>query len=305
MSVDALADRRTFIGGSDAAAACGVCPWKTPVDLWLLKTGRKDEDDLSDNEAVYWGNRLEHEVRDEYELKTGYSIEPGDFVQHRSIAFMAANTDGYAKPTGQKKRVLELKTAGVRQSHLWGEPGTDAVPMNYVCQVMHYMEVCGLDVADIAVLVGGQRFRIYTVERDDELVDWMIEREAAFWECVKSDKPPEPLRVGDAAKIHPESFGRSVVASGAIKQAVEDVRVIDIVAKQMQERRDGLAESIQLYMEDAERLDDEDGETLATWKSSKVERIDVKLLEKNLPSVADEYRRATVYRRFLVKKGRE
>ena len=29
------------IGGSDAAAVCGLSPWTSPVELWKIKTGQK------------------------------------------------------------------------------------------------------------------------------------------------------------------------------------------------------------------------------------------------------------------------
>jgi putative phage-type endonuclease len=294
--------RTTFMGGSDAAAAVGLCPYRSPVDLWLLKTGRAS-DDLSGNEAVQWGNLLEPVIRDHYEMETGYAVTAGEFIKHPSIAWMCANVDGFAKPTNQPKRVLEIKTAGSRSSHLWGDSGTDSVPQNYVVQVMHYMIVTGLELADIAVLVGGQRFRIYTVPRDEALCEWLVERESAFWECVKNDTPPEDRRIGDAAKLFPDSFGKTVVASSAIKQTLEDLRTCDAALKQLQDRRDGFAESIQTYMQDADQLTDEDGSPLATWKSCTVNRIDTKQLEKDAPNVADQFRRTTSYRRFVVKKG--
>jgi putative phage-type endonuclease len=298
-------ERSTFIGGSDAAVAVGLCQWKSPVDLWLEKTGRQTPKDLSDNEAVRWGTILEPLVRDEYELQTGYDVTAGEFIESPSVPWMCANVDGFAKPTTLPKRVLEIKTAGSRQSHLWGEPGTDAVPQQYVCQVMHYMAVTGLESADLAVLVAGQRFRIYHVPRDEQLIDWLMERESAFWRCVETDTPPEDRRIGDAAKLFPESFGRVVVASLAIQQAVADLRTIDVALKQLQERRDGFIDSIQTYMQDAAELHDADGMPLATWKSFTANRIDTTALTKEEPEVAGKYRRTSSYRRFLLKGSKD
>jgi predicted phage-related endonuclease len=50
-----LARRTGYIGGSDAAAALGLSPWKTNVDLWEEKTGRKPAPDISNNAAVHCG----------------------------------------------------------------------------------------------------------------------------------------------------------------------------------------------------------------------------------------------------------
>lgn len=294
--------RTTYIGGSDAAAVCGLCPYRSPVDVWLEKTGRSAPKDLSENEAVQWGNILEPVIRDQYELETGYTVSPGEFVVSDRIPWLCANVDGYAQPFDGSSRVLEIKTAGSRQAHLWGEPGTDAVPQQYVVQVMHYLAVTELSSADLAVLVGGQRFRIYHVPRDEALIDWLLEREAAFWECVTNDTPPEDRRIGDAAKLFPKSFGQSVVASSAIHQAVTDLRAIDFTIKQLETKKDGFIDSIQTYMREAAELTDAQGEVLATWKSFETTRVDQSALAKDHPEVFASCRRTTSYRRFNLKR---
>lgn len=63
-------DRKTFIGGSDAATICGLNPWKTRYQLWQEKTGQAEPTDLSENERVYWGNVLEEVVATEWAVLT-------------------------------------------------------------------------------------------------------------------------------------------------------------------------------------------------------------------------------------------
>ena len=57
--------RRQGIGGSDAAAILGLNPWKTPMDVWLEKTGEFTRDD-EENEQMYWGTVLEAVVAEEF-----------------------------------------------------------------------------------------------------------------------------------------------------------------------------------------------------------------------------------------------
>ena len=45
---DWLDYRRRGIGGSDAAAVLGLCPWKSNVRLWEAKTGLRQPEDISD-----------------------------------------------------------------------------------------------------------------------------------------------------------------------------------------------------------------------------------------------------------------
>jgi hypothetical protein len=61
-----LAIRKQGIGSSDAAAAVGLNPYCSPLELWMIKTGRDgnlpqvDPDD--DSSPLYWGTLLESVV---------------------------------------------------------------------------------------------------------------------------------------------------------------------------------------------------------------------------------------------------
>ena len=55
-----LEERRKGIGGSDAAAIAGLSPWKSPVAVWLEKTGQVEPEEPG--EAAYWGTVLEDVV---------------------------------------------------------------------------------------------------------------------------------------------------------------------------------------------------------------------------------------------------
>ncbi|WP_430305180.1 lambda-exonuclease family protein, partial [Pseudomonas mosselii] len=60
---DWLQIRKQGIGSSDAAAAVGLNPYKSQLELWLEKTGRDaglTKADPHDEESpLYWGNVLE------------------------------------------------------------------------------------------------------------------------------------------------------------------------------------------------------------------------------------------------------
>ncbi|MGY0523162.1 lambda-exonuclease family protein, partial [Pseudomonas aeruginosa] len=60
---DWLQIRKQGIGSSDAAAAVGLNPYKSQLELWLEKTGRDTtlpKADPQDEESpMYWGNVLE------------------------------------------------------------------------------------------------------------------------------------------------------------------------------------------------------------------------------------------------------
>lgn len=186
-----LKARRTGIGGSDAAAVAGISPWTTPYELWLDKTGAiaiKADDEVP--EFMRWGNRLEQAIADEYSERTGRKVRRMPELRRSKVhPFMLANID--RKIEGEN-RLLEIKKVGefsFRDGD-WGEAGTNEVPDHYALQVQHYMAVTGYDMADLAVLVGGNRMLVYEIPRDDEIIEDLISLEADFWAAVEARKAP-------------------------------------------------------------------------------------------------------------------
>jgi predicted phage-related endonuclease len=50
--------RRQGIGSSDCAAACGLNPYMSMLELWMIKTGRIQqniEDESEGHAPLYWG----------------------------------------------------------------------------------------------------------------------------------------------------------------------------------------------------------------------------------------------------------
>ncbi len=65
-------NRATGIGGSDAAAVCGLNPYKSPVDVYLEKVGAAAP--VDETERMFWGNKLEDVVADVYSDRTGRKV---------------------------------------------------------------------------------------------------------------------------------------------------------------------------------------------------------------------------------------
>lgn len=178
-----LAERRNSIGASEAAAVLGVCRYRAPIDVWQHKLGLAP--DTLENEAMRWGTLLEPLIASEYTHRTGREVTAAqEFVRHPDHPWMTATLDGIAGD-----RLLEIKTASA-WAREWGDEDTDQIPDNYMVQVHHQMACTGHARADVAVLIGGQRLRVYEVERNDDLIGAMLEREREFWDHVRSRTPP-------------------------------------------------------------------------------------------------------------------
>ena len=203
--------RQLGIGSSDAAVAVGLSPYKSQLTLWLEKTARKAPEDISLKEAVLWGVELEPVLAQVYTKRTGYKVRRVNAVlQHPEHTFMLANLDREVVGHPDGPGILEIKTASYHSAPQWEE----GVPVAYQCQVLHQLAVTGHAWAEVAVLIGGQDFRIYRIERDEEKIGDLIRREAHFWQQVRQDWQPEPDGSSDAAAalgwLFPRDDGQTV-----------------------------------------------------------------------------------------------
>ncbi|PSJ44975.1 YqaJ viral recombinase family nuclease [Zobellella taiwanensis] len=197
--------RQSGIGSSDAAVAIGLSPYKSPLSLWLEKTGRRPAPDLSNNEAVFWGTTLEPVLAYVYAQRTKLKVRRVNAVlQHPEHPFMLANLDREVLGHPDGVGTLEIKTAGYHSAPQWEQ----GIPLAYQCQVLHQLAVTGHAWADVAVLIAGQDFRIYRINRDDDKIADLIQRETVFWQHVVNDTQPEPDGSEDAGQalqsIYPE-----------------------------------------------------------------------------------------------------
>lgn len=292
-----LAERRTGIGGSDAAAILGLSKWRTPYAVWQDKTGQGAE--LPDSAPLKWGRNLEPIIRQEYAEATGRTVwQPKEMLRHPQHPFMLANLDGMT----EDRRIVEIKTA--RSDAGWGEPGTDAVPVEYLLQVQHYMLVTGFPVADIAVLFGGQDFRLYEVAADAELHALLVEEETRFWQSVIDNVPPEPVSVADAvAKFGQASNGQAIEASSDVLQAIKELHAARAAVAQAQEQEDAAKTRVMAYMGAFDTLMHE-GKPLCTWKAQAApRRFNSDAFKRDHPELYQQYiQQGEPLRRFLIKQ---
>lgn len=275
--------RRSGIGGSDAAAVVGLSKYSTPLQVYYDKLGESDSD--NESEAMYWGNQLEPVILKEYAERTGNTVlKPPGILRRKDAPFMLASLDGYTADG----KIVEIKTAG--RSDGWGEPGTDEIPENYLLQVQHYMAVTGFKEADVAVLIGGQDFRLYAVPADEDLQTLLIEREAEFWERIKAQIPPEPVSAEDFAKFLRPKPGTTITATEDVNEAVSKLKGVKKALKDYESDKETLETFIKQFMADNEVLLDAAGKVLVNWKGTKAPlKFDAKALEEAQPDIYKQY----------------
>jgi len=189
LTPDQLELRKSGIGGSDVAPIVGLSQWKNPSDIYLEKRGEVEPEDISEKPIIIFGNMLEGVVADFYTRETGEKLEKrNQLIRHPKYPQLIANID--RKIVG-RKAVFEAKTADKYTAHKWGADGTDEIPEAYRCQIEHYFNVTGYDEGVLAVLIGGNEFRQYPIQRNPELSDMLMEECLKFWERVEKGIPPE------------------------------------------------------------------------------------------------------------------
>jgi predicted phage-related endonuclease len=187
--VDRPADRRAFIGGSDARIIMSNDE-AALVRLWREKRGEAKPDDLSSNLIVQLGTVTEELNRSWYERNTGRSI--GDIqrrVQHSAMPWMVATLDGIVEEIGA---VFEAKFM------LPWSFSEEAAAEKYMAQIQHNMWVTHLRSAVLSIITGGGKWVEITIPMDPLYLSVLVSAEKKFWRCVQSGEPPHVVNAQPA-----------------------------------------------------------------------------------------------------------
>lgn len=297
--------RKTGIGASEIAAVIGISRWRTPMDVWLEKTGAIETPDLNDNPHIYWGNRLEDVVASEFARRNGLKLTKKTTTRHAEAPWMLATPDRLIyDDKGELIGGLECKTAGSRSADQWGEEGTDDIPFEYILQVTQNMLVFGLKEWNVAVLIEGSDYREYKIPLSQQIADNIFAHGTAFWfGNVVSKVAPEARTAGDVVNLYRESNpGKVVEADAMIVQACTSLAAAKIALDHAEKRVEGLSTQIKAFMGNADTLKDPfENTVLATWKSSVQKRFDAKTLQANQPEIYNQYVALSPRRTFLLK----
>ena len=299
--------RKNGIGGSDVASIMGLNKYSSPLNVWLVKTGREESPDLSDNQAVEWGNRLEDVVADKFADE-----HPELQVRRRNATMVSikrpwafANIDRWVTDGKGNVGILEVKTVGMRRAADWD----NGVPLYYLTQVMHYMSVTGYQYAWVAVLIGGQEFREYYIERDEQDIQAINDAVDTFWrDFVETDTAP--ALIGNDPEANALLSQHSDPSQEFITMLDEDVSMLDEL-QEIKDQMDDLKHRKTLIENQIKDLigDNKGIETETkriTWVRSTRSSFDKKAFDAAHPGITNDYMKTSVTNggiRISVKKG--
>lgn len=279
--------RRQGVGGSDVAAIMGLSRYRSPYEVWAEKCGLSESPDLSENQAVQWGNILEPVIAVHYrDLHPETEVIPGSCVM-RSVRrpWAQASLDYEIKDPRLGKGVLEIKTAGARSSAQWDE----GVPIYYLTQVAHYMSVTGWGFADVAVLIGGQDYREYRIMRDKEDIDAVERAVDGFWHLVETMDPPELSGIGREGRVLLDRYGggEGVVESVQDPPELESWLTYKDLLKSTKATVDMYANRLKELVGDSRSVICPSGKI--TWLRSKRIKFDEKRFREDHPDLYEAY----------------
>jgi len=215
-----LERRRKHLGASDAAPAVGLSKWGSPLRVCQSKWGELDE---TPSKEMLRGTALEPVVFQVYADYTEHTLRPERFLESEEHYFMSATPDGFDE---DELADLQIKTSYAFARDTWGDPGSSDVPQDYYIQVQHEMSVTGAKRTIIYVMFADEStfdvfcemlkagvpmdtivaiamrlnedessdvaFEAFEVERDDEFIADLVERERHFWETyvLPHELPP-------------------------------------------------------------------------------------------------------------------
>jgi putative phage-type endonuclease len=302
-----LKERCKGIGGSDAAAVLGLSRYKSALAVYLDKIGEGEEIEMS--EKMAWGLKLEKLILEEYGIRTGLP------VQHNSIQAITVNSehewfictlDGTATHPDKGSGVIQCKAVDKYMRHEW----EDQVPEEYLIQLHHEIGVTGFKWGALAVLIGGNEFRYFGFDRDEELITLIRNREEEFWkENVLKRIPPDPTgaSLDILSKMYREDSGKSItLRDDSIGKAILSFLSTKEQIERFTKEKEDAEAVIKAAMQDASQGIYMDGQRTfgISWTTVKGRTgFDSKQFEKDYPELYLKYMKTGAsYRRFAVKE---
>ncbi|KDE46312.1 hypothetical protein DI43_15375 [Geobacillus sp. CAMR12739] len=290
--------RQKGIGGSDAAAIAGLNKYKSPIQVYYEKVEGVKESDPS--EAAYWGTILEDIVAQEFSRRTGLKVRRRNAILcHPEYPFMIANVD---RLVVGKDAGLECKTASEYLKEEWKD---DEVPAQYLIQCQHYMAVTGYDAWWIAVLIGGNKFIYKKIERDEEIIQYLVQIESDFWNNHVLKKNPPMFDGSDASSdllkaLYPTAkFDKEIELPPTAQELIAKYEQAKQEEEEAATRRKEAENQLKAMLGEYEKAFA--GERIITWKNVVSHRVDTKLLKAKYPQIYQEVAKESISRRFFIK----
>ena len=293
--------RMSYIGGSEISAALGESPYQTPLNLWLIKTGRIEP--IDSTPIMELGHLLEPMIAEKFTKTTGLKLRNiSDAYVHPEHSFLRGNIDRQIVRSDKHDSpgVLEIKST--TSFRLKAEDGF--YPADWDYQIQHYLMLTGYSYGYLAIFERdtGIFHEPILIKRNEEFIRRNTEKVIQWWTLhIQQDISPEPINNEDMMLLFPDATDGSVIEASAEAQAFhsELVKVRQKI-NDLEFEKEVLEVFLKTEIGTAERLV-ANGADLITWKNQTTRRLDTTALKQRYPALCKRFIKTQTTRRFLVK----
>lgn len=177
--------RNVYVGGSDVPTILGINKYKTKRELALEKTGIVEREFVS-NQYTQFGNYLEPQIREYIN-----AVNQTNFIEETyidEVQKIRSNVDGIDK---EEKILLEIKTHGVNYKQKVYEVQMQLY-MYQSCATHGWLALYRRP-KDFDIEFDVANLQIKEIERDEELIQTILDEIKEFWELCQQLKEEEQL----------------------------------------------------------------------------------------------------------------
>lgn len=295
------ADRRHFLGGTDAPAVMGLTDWASQYEVWAEKAkGVRRPVSEAQKRMFARGKRLEPVIR---EMTIQKLVDEGHEVKLLGVnrrysdpayPFLACEIDFELEVDGEEVNTDAKSVSGFARKK-WGEVGTDEIPIEYAAQFMH-----GLGIVPgrrkrtlVAALRSFDDVDLYWLHRDDDTIAGMRQQLVAFWQNhVLPKVPPDPTKFADLRGLYPKAQPIAIEATQVQVDQVARLRAIASEIQALEREKEDIRFEIARYM-GKHALLKQGGRDLMTWDTETRKSFQEALFKKQKPDWAALYTTTT------------
>jgi predicted phage-related endonuclease len=270
------------------------------LETVLIKQGKLDPPDLSNIEAVQMGHVMQPVIGRLAQDKLKMELKDADYsLYHSDHKWFASHFDFI---TADGRCLVEAKNYNASVRHQF-DPDTNRIPAVDYAQLVHEAAVHNVDRVILAVLFGGQEFHTFEFDISEAEKSELIKNMAVFWAHVQTGTTPEPRNIEDTKLLYPQSTDGVTFATQEIENMVSDLKAVKSKIKELETISEQWELAIRNALGSNQELRTFDGNTLATWKSSKPSmRFSTELFKSAMPDIFDKFViEQAGSRRFLIK----
>lgn len=194
--IPALLAPETDVAGEDheefeTADATPISAYTSPLALWEMKTGRFKP--TGNARKGLWA-RIKYgfiqSACDDLGLETR---RPAGVFIHPEQPHMSSRVDMEVSEDGGTTWLPAISfNVATKLSDTWQTAvGEWAAPEHVQLQCQHHMAVTGAERIYVFALIGGVTTKVFTEDRDPEMIEIIEEAVEGFWTCIDEDRKPE------------------------------------------------------------------------------------------------------------------